>query len=313
MSGWETGWGLDILVFMNNFGGRTLDILMEPFAFIGGELGYTIVMPIVFWAIHDGMGRRLYALAMSNALVNGVLKAWWARPRPFQVAPDRIKPYHLEASYGLPSGHTQGGTVLGLFFAGEAKKKWVRVLFYLFILMMGISRMIHGVHFLQDVLTGWILGFAVYALFIHAEKKWLPRLMESGVGLMTVLSFIPAILVLVAEYVLKGSYPTTKSLLASGGALTGIFLGMVIETRTGFFRTTGPIWKRVLRIPIGIVLILGTQIVLSRAYHSVFSDNPEFFGILAYDVRFVLTGLVGYWLAPQLFIICHLANKREKA
>lgn len=313
MSGWETGWGLDLLVFMNNLGGRGLDLFFEPFAFIGGEYGYTIFMPILFWSINDKMGRRLYALAMSNALVNGVLKAWWARPRPFQVAPGRIEPAHIEESYGIPSGHTQGGTILGLFFASETKKRWLKGLMYLLIFLMGISRMVHGVHFLQDVLTGWILGFIVFFLFIQFEKRILPRLQKAGTGPMTALSFIPAILVLGAEYLLKGSYPATKGLLASGGALSGIFLGMVIESRTGYFRSTGQIWKRILRVPVGIIVILGFQFGLSALYHSIFPENPGFFGIFIYVIRYILTGLAGYWLAPQLFILLGLAGKRETA
>ena len=66
MTGWETGWGLEFLVFMNSLGGRVLDIILEPFAFIGGEYGYTILMPVLFWSINDRLGRRLYALAMSK-------------------------------------------------------------------------------------------------------------------------------------------------------------------------------------------------------------------------------------------------------
>ena len=297
---------------MNNLGGRALDIILEPFAFIGGEYGYTILMPLLFWSISDRLGRRLYALAMCNALVNGILKNWWARPRPFQVAPDRIRPFHIEESYGLPSGHTQGGTVLGLFFARLAKKAWVTYLMYLLIFLMGISRMVHGVHFLQDVLAGWVLGFMVFFLFIRFEQAVLPKIQVLHAGWRSALALLPALLVLVAEYGLRGTYPVTKSLLASGGALTGIFLGMVIETGGGWYRSTGPVWKRLLRVPVGLLILVGTTLGLSAAYHAVFPENPGFAGVTVYVVRYAVTGLAGYWLAPQVFILCRLADPRQK-
>ncbi|MCK5735280.1 MAG: phosphatase PAP2 family protein, partial [Spirochaetaceae bacterium] len=146
MSGWEIGWGLEFLVFMNNLGGNALDIILEPLHWIGGELGYTVLLPIVFWSISDRMGRRLYLLAMFSALLNGILKIALARPRPYQVDPRRIKPAHLESSYGIPSGHAQGGMVMGLFFIRESRRTWVKTIILAAILLMGISRMIFGVH-----------------------------------------------------------------------------------------------------------------------------------------------------------------------
>ena len=312
MTGWETGWGLDFLVFMNNLGGRALDILLEPFAFIGGEYGYTILMPVLFWSINDRLGRRLYALAMSNALVNGVLKNWWGRPRPFQVAPDRIESFHLEESYGLPSGHTQGGTVLGLFFASLTKKTRVKMLMYLLIFLMGISRMVHGVHFLQDVLAGWLLGILVFILYIRFEQKVLPKIQAGSGGVKIGLALLPALLVLAAEYGLRGTYPTTKSLLASGGALTGIFLGLVIESGTGWYRSSGPVWKRILRVPVGLLVLVGTTLGMSAVYHAVFPENPGFVGVAVYVARYAVTGLAGYWLAPQAFILLRLADPRQE-
>jgi len=314
MSGWEIGWGLEFLVFMNNLGGHTLDVILEPLHWIGGELGYTLLLPVVLWSINDRLGRRLFFLAMFNVLINGILKISLARPRPYQVDPRRIIPAHVEASYGIPSGHAQGGMVMGLFFVRESRKIWVKGLIIAGIALMGISRMIFGVHFLQDVLTGWFLGALVFVVFIYAEiplVKWI-----KGIPLWSLylLALVPAAAVLVTEALVPAIYPMTKSLLTSGAALSGILIGAALERQSGYYRTEGKTWKRLVRVPLGLALLFGIQIGLSALFYATVNVNQPSPGLsLLYSLRYLIMGFSGYWLIPEIFIHLNLAGPRETA
>ncbi|MCK5250922.1 MAG: phosphatase PAP2 family protein [Spirochaetaceae bacterium] len=314
MSGWEIGWGLEFLVFMNNLGGRALDIALEPLHWIGGEVGYTIILPILFWSVNDRMGRRLYLLAMFSALLNGVLKIWWARPRPYVVDPARITPAHVESSYGIPSGHAQGGMILGLFFAHESRKTWVKGIIYAAVALMGISRMTFGVHFLQDVLVGWILGGLVFGLFVFAEDSIVRRFRSISVRSLFPLALLPGILALGAEALVPAVYPATKSLLATGAALSGILIGMALERSKGAYRSDGITWKRIVRVPIGMILIFGIQRGLSALFYTVVDIDRPSFGLSAlYSLRYLTVGFCGYWLIPEIFIRLHMAGPREQS
>ncbi len=279
MSGWEIGWGLEFLVFMNNFGGHTLDIILEPLHWIGGELGYTVLLPVVFWSINDRMGRRLYLLAMFSALLNGILKIALARPRPYLVDPYRIQSAHIESSYGIPSGHAQGGMVMGLFFVRESRRKWVKVLIIAVIFIMGISRMIFGVHFLQDVLAGWALGGLVFVIFVYAEAPIIRKYKSLPAWSLYIPALLPAAAALGTEALVPAIYPMTKSLLATGGALSGILIGMALEAKTGLYRTKGVSWKRMLRTPIGLVLLFGIQMGLSAVFYTIIDVGRPSFGL----------------------------------
>ena len=314
MSGWEQGWGLEFLVFMSDFGGRGLDLALEPFHWIGGQAGYLIALPILFWCIDDRMGRRLMALALGSALVNGILKAWWARPRPYEIAPDRIDPVHYEESRGMPSGHAQGGTVLGLFFAAQSRKTWVKALMAALIVLMGVSRMIHGVHFLQDVLSGWLVGITVFGLFILLEKPLAEGLAAASTKALALLALLPILIALGAESALEASFPDTGNLLAIGGAFSGVLLGLVLEKSRGVYRSAGPVWKRLLRAPLGLGLVVGVHLLMSWAYHALFpAVRPGLPGVAAYAFRFVPTGFAGSWLAPELLVRIGLADSRDSA
>jgi membrane-associated phospholipid phosphatase len=312
MSGWEIGWGLEFLVFMNNFGGRFLDILLEPLHWIGGEIGYTVILPIIFGSINDRLGRRLYILAMSSALLNGIFKIWWARPRPYQIDPSRIDPAHLESSYGIPSGHAQGGMVIGLFFAGISRRKWVKAVIAAAIILMGISRMIFGVHFLQDVLVGWLLGIMVYLLFVLAEERAVKFFNRMPLWSLFILALLPTALALGIEALVPAVFPVSKNLLAIGGALSGIFVGLVLERPTGSYRSDGEMWKRIIRAPLGLIILGGIQLGLSALFYSVVDERHPSIGLSAlYTLRYLAVGFCGYWLVPEIFIRFRLANSRD--
>ena len=67
-----------------------MDIALEPFHWLGGPIGYTVLMPVVFWSTDDRLGRHLCLLAMSNVLVNSALKVWFGFPWALSFSPARI-------------------------------------------------------------------------------------------------------------------------------------------------------------------------------------------------------------------------------
>ena len=89
-----------------------------------------------------------------GAVLNQILKALFARPRPFFE-----HPLLVEGSYSFPSGHAMGSLVaygMLAYFAVLALASWqarTAVVFVatLLVLLIGLSRMYLGAHFLSDV------------------------------------------------------------------------------------------------------------------------------------------------------------------
>ncbi len=98
-----------------------------------------------------------------------LLKAHFARPRPYLE-----QPLLLETYYSFPSGHAMEAVVLyGMlaYFAVLALRTgWARaaVVFgtSLLVLLIGLSRMYLGVHYLSDVAAGFAAGGAWLSLCI---------------------------------------------------------------------------------------------------------------------------------------------------
>jgi len=84
-----------------------------------------------------------------------ILKNVFVLLRPFEALPG-ILPLFSETGFALPSGHAT--FFLALAVAIFLVHKKVGSLFVLFALLIGIARIIAGVHFPFDILGGFLLG-----------------------------------------------------------------------------------------------------------------------------------------------------------
>lgn len=98
----------------------------------------------------------------------------WVRILKTQVARERPEVrWAMEHGYSFPSGHSAGTVVcygllawVWLALARPAQPRWVVAGTVAVVLGVGISRVLLGVHYVSDVLAGWLLGLAWLSLVI---------------------------------------------------------------------------------------------------------------------------------------------------
>ena len=103
-------------------------------------------------------------------VVTDILKNIFASPRPFIKFADIVTPLFTHGGMdSFPSGHATffGALALSLFFVN----KKVGYLFILFAILIGLARIISGVHFPVDILCGYILGIIIVLIFHYFTKK----------------------------------------------------------------------------------------------------------------------------------------------
>jgi undecaprenyl-diphosphatase len=121
---------------------------------------------------------------VGGALLNTVLKELFARPRPTVVP-------HLAETYtsSFPSGHAMLsaivyltlGAMLSQLIERRRLKAYVLGVALALTCLVGLTRVFLGVHYLTDVLGGWMagLGWALLtALLVRAVKRRSPALRE---------------------------------------------------------------------------------------------------------------------------------------
>ena len=130
---------------------------------------------VLIWALRKSPFEvPLIANLGISVILNLGLKALFTRPRPTGVT--RLV---MESGYSFPSGHSMAaaafyGFLIYLIWRGGASKrakKWGTALLCLVILLVGFSRIYLGVHYLSDVLGGYLAaGFylLVFTGFVSA-------------------------------------------------------------------------------------------------------------------------------------------------
>lgn len=105
-----------------------------------------------------------------------LLKTLFQTSRPFQIL-DGVNALFLESGYAFPSGHSMVFMALGLAIFLMHQK--AGHFFIFFAVLIGLARVMAGVHFPIDILGGFILGalVAILTRYIFLKFAYSPRKM----------------------------------------------------------------------------------------------------------------------------------------
>ena len=294
---------------------------MRFFSFLGDEEFYLFIMPAIYWCFDSRLGLKLGLLLMLSNGVNGIFKFLFHGPRPFWVN-DKVIAYIHESSFGVPSGHSQNAVAIWGYFAALAKKKWLRWFFIIIFVLIGLSRIYLGAHFILDVLVGWGLGGLLVFLFIYLEKKYASnlsnwsktKLISIGLLISLVMVIIPVALVALnsnwefdpynlqnVNRVFENVTPNPFSvdgILTASGAWLGLVVGVVLVSDSiPLGKITSSINRKIVRFIIGLIGVM----LLWAGLKIIFSSDVAY---LSEFLRFLRYFLIGFWIsagAPFIF------------
>jgi undecaprenyl-diphosphatase len=145
-----------------------LTILMTVITHMG-DPAVVIILCMVLFLIPQSRNDMAFPVSLTvivSAILNVILKNIFARARP------DILQLINETSYSFPSGHSMINaslyTILIIFIFKNVRNKTRKITLtavcIVLPLAIGYSRIYLGVHFLGDVVGGWLIGFAVAVL-----------------------------------------------------------------------------------------------------------------------------------------------------
>ena len=134
----------------------SLDGVMNLFSFLGRAEFYLLTAPFIYWAYDKRLGIQALLILLAIDVVSASFKLLFHQPRPYWIG--GVQALAEEASYGIPSSHASDSLAIGGYLAYRVKKTWFSVVIGIILFFIGLSRLYLGVHFLHDVLFGWLLG-----------------------------------------------------------------------------------------------------------------------------------------------------------
>lgn len=149
----------DVLIFLNSFlfKNGTIDFLVDFFA---NEFGYILFFAtfVYFLFVKKKLGKFIWIIFIVGLswFLSLILKKIFGSPRPFFVVPEIRPLFVLGGTDSFPSGHaTVFGSLATAVYLEDPK------LGYLFIfsaLIIGLARIMAGVHYPHDILAGFAIG-----------------------------------------------------------------------------------------------------------------------------------------------------------
>ncbi len=322
--------GVNIILYLQSLG-DWLSTPMQFFTFLGNEEFFLLLMPVLYWSISAVLGLRVGILLMLSNGIVFVLKIAFHSPRPFWYRAE-IHALTEETSFGVPSGHAMNGVSVWGLVAVHLRRIWSWVVFIVLIILIGLSRVVLGVHFPVDVVAGWLFGILLLWIFLFLEVPVLAWLGRQTLAIQILVAFAVSLAFIVAGALTRNSSAgfelpvgwlenaaaelqmeepidafSLSGIITSGGVLFGLAGGAIwLYDRYGF-DASGTLRDRLLRYPIGLIGVL----VLWYGLGLVFPQGEY---LLAYLLRYIRYFLVGVWiaaLAPLVFMRLGLAKAEE--
>jgi membrane-associated phospholipid phosphatase len=266
---------------------------------IGSEMAYVVLLSIVLFAIDWKMGRGLIVQFMISLFANSFLKDFYKDPRPDT---NIIEGEPIEEGYGFPSGHSQNGMAfwghLLLWKKNTAQpspiNKVVIIIAAIFMIILPISRIIIGVHDLQDIVGGTVIGLVILMVFLFIYPyfeplKAKPLFLQMILGVTLVLTAWVIVLFAVPE--------ATEGIGQPAGLLIAAAIGFPLEEKyIGYEPAKLTPKQRLLGGLIGVLITF----VFYFGLGAVFGLLPEALNWIWRFIRYIFLGLILILLAPWL-------------
>lgn len=268
------------------------------FDFFGAETGLLILVLVVTFCWKKKAGQRLALIVSCVNLWLPMIKSAVLRPRPYMEYPDRVKPLALSdesaaamdvaaQGYSFPSMHSASIAAVYFWLAKEAKKNWLWIVAGVLTVLVGVSRVVAGMHYPTDVLAGWILGFAVIGVFVmldrYVHKEWLYYVI-------LLISAIPGLF-----------YVRTTDYFTALGCLIGAIAAFIFERKYVNYEDTQRIPAMLLRVFGAVFIYLVVNKLLKLPFDKQFLAGTSLAAFLIRTARYAIIMFLIMGVYPKVF------------
>ncbi|MCK4370785.1 MAG: phosphatase PAP2 family protein [Candidatus Lokiarchaeota archaeon] len=308
--------GLNEAFYSDN---STVQTVFNVITYLGDPIVLIIVVAILYLAYNKKFAKNLTLSLLISYYTMEMVKEIIQDPRPAENI-DPAEDYGvIEPNYGFPSGHAQNSAVFWGYIGNNFKNKYkyndipiIPVILSGLIFLVAISRTIIGVHDLQDMIGGLLIGIGMLLLYIYLE----PILTEKFNKLSFIAKIIITVVVSVALFLVgtfifpmaglglaisptPAPYSDGGAFGLVGGVLLGFGVGYLLENEyVKYDPSQLSNKKKVLNVIIGLVIVLAIFILLDY----LLEINSVFY-------RFSRYAILAFVLAYVIPLICTKINK----
>jgi undecaprenyl-diphosphatase len=287
------GINLAIVEWIQSFRTPFLDTFFLIITELGDETVFLVLAAILYWTLDKRFAYRFMLFFLYGAVINGSLKFITDVPRPYAASSTVQLVGSGSGGTSLPSGHAQNSSIMALVLHEKGKKvgTWLTPLLILLVILVMLSRLYLGEHYLSDVIFGLAISYAFYAFitrrFNGLQKPWL--------------LWLPLLLLLPLAILTND-----KNVFIASATIFGVSIGYPLEQKLIGFSTNNTFLQAIIKIMLGVgvalVLRIGIKAIFEMGlYSEAFDTDPN---LLDHLLDFLRYFMVTMWMilgAPFIF------------
>lgn len=268
-------------------------ILFTIFSIItefGDILIYMIIISCFYYAYDKKIGKRLALCLLISGYLMELFKNIFQDPRP-----QNIETADWD-SYGFPSGHSSGSAAfygyIGYTLKDKLKHSIIPILMSIIIMLIAVSRVVIGVHDIQDIIGGVILGIGFLLAYIHV----LPILHEKYVEFdlnkrLLIALLIPLLLFIIGSLIFPSGYFAYIC-----GFWVGLSIGFILENEKVNYEPSEIDKKyKIINLVIGLAILAFGYLLINELIDLINNFIVEF-------LSFSILGFVFAFVSPLIFV-----------
>ena len=286
-------WEISLMVMLQSWFAHYVPIF-SIITHFGGELLVILLIVLLYFGYDKKLGKSIAIMLSMCFIFNSMIKNVFIRRRPYfdhssvkcfeEASPLGPANDLLAQGYSFPSAHATMSFIVFGTIALNTKKKIISVIAVIGIILVGLSRVVLGVHYPTDVLVGWALGFIILIAGSYIASK------IENIKLVYLVLLIIALLGLL--------FCNSSDYYVGLGLLIGFMAGFIFEEKYVNFENTEKPLKIILRI-IGAVIVFGVVYVIFKVI--VPSSAPAYLVNLSKLICFALGVFLTFGVYPLVF------------
>ena len=290
-------WEVLIMSWLQSHMGPAETAVASFFTMFGEELILVILFGLIYWCIDKKAAKTLGTCFIVALILNPMIKNIVLRRRPYfdHESIDCLRPVNKNADiyditfqgYSFPSAHTLNATVMYMSLCRMWKKPLFQISAVVLPLLVAASRVMLGVHYPTDVITGGILGILIVMIVPAIQERIKDK------GKFRLILFLLSLSGLF--------YCRTDDYFTALGMMAGFFTAIAFEEKYVDFAETGRPVICLLRIAGGALVYYISNTLLKLPFSKEFLESGTMSAHLTRSARYAVVIFLMFAIYPMLF------------
>ena len=234
-----------------------------------------LITCFIYFCVNKEKGKLVCFALLSTSITNSMIKNIFRRKRPY-LCSEEIELLREVEGYSFPSGHSSNSSCLYILIYRLFENKYTKTIAVVFPIVVALSSIFLGAHFLTDVIAGLLLGYIMMATSLWLYNKNYQR---------------KAMLIFLFVFSLGLFYCDSSDYYSAYGLYIGLFVSDIFEKKYVNFTISQNKKVNLYRFIGAIILFVVLNIAIKFLFHFVGFYQMIFRTVRYFILIFIIMGV----------------------